>query len=164
LGLSAGDALSGIVILQHPWAGDDGVDHVILDARNASGYGWVLYKGSDDYLYISVNRGGSVKYKRMAVNSTNMPAGDTNVISFSLATDNTQRIFLDGTEGTGTSGSSDREANIGTNLKVGLDYNDTNHVDGTMPLYLFKDYVFSTDEHTRLSQLGCALPRYRRVS
>jgi len=140
IGLSAGQAVSGIIIFQHNWPGDDGVGHYLLDCRDETvANGWALYKSSGNYLYLVDKNSGSVQSVGGAVNSTNMPAGATNIITFSIDTASppNMRLSLDGVELTSTSGSISRESSMGTNLYVGTDEDGGDHANGTMLPYLF---------------------------
>jgi len=146
IGLSAGDGVSGVIILQHNWPGDDGGIHYLLDCRADANNGWALYKSGMNRIYINTVKAGSAKSKWIATNSTNMPAGGISLITFSIDEDNNQQLFLNGVEGTNIAGTGDRETSINANFYFGKYFSGGYEAGGNMLLFLHRR-AFTGREH-----------------
>lgn len=120
IGLTAGMPLTIMFVINVPWAGNDGASYLLFDCDTTTNNRICIIKDAVNNLTVSVTTtAGAVKYKSLAVNAANMAANTNHVIIATLAADNTQQIFLDGTAGTTSSGASGRETALSTDVYLG---------------------------------------------
>lgn len=160
--IPAGSPVSGVVFLWVPYNGNDGVEHNYLDCRDASGYGWRLYKSAANNLLIETTSAAGTKSMGGAVNGTNMAAGRLHAIGFAIHADNTQILALNGTLLTTSAGAAGREAAVNANLYMGSDKDGANHGNCAMLPFAY-NVAWGDEECQYYSSLQAPPPMYRRV-
>ncbi len=115
---AAGSPISIMLAVETTWDGDSG-DHYFFDNHGTAAnsiYIRQLHTGTLDLVVKDAT--ATAKAKSITVDGENMPAG-VHIIIATLAADNTQRIFLDGVEGTTTTGTGARETAVAANTYIG---------------------------------------------
>ena len=135
IGMTAGMPLSVMCVVNTPWAGDDGLWHFMIDiARNVGGdAAFSLRKTAANNLEIeTATNAPAYKRKRLAVTSASWAPNTPHVVITTLAADNTQRVFLDGNEGTVVDGAGAREEALYGNLYIGTQVTGNYQLNGAI--------------------------------
>ena len=167
LGLEAGP-FSIVIIINPTWDYDDGIAHYIFGNQDGGGStnAVEIIKATDNKYKAIVYDHTSGYYKLEGTKATSAREPVILVFSYdNLGQAGSGKFTVNGTSLITETISGTPTMNAWrSNSYLGSKYNGTVPLNGTMLLYLFKDYVFSTDEHTRLSQLGAAFGRYKKVA
>ncbi len=116
---TAGQPLTILCAVNTTWAGNDaGQYYFFSNGIAAAVTNSVIIRKAGTLLLVQV-RSSNLKYKAIAVDAVKWPASTPHIIIATLAADNTQQIFLDGVEGTTTSGTSAREGAEGDSCMIG---------------------------------------------
>ena len=160
LGITAGQPLSIVVVTKTPWAGNDGVTHVCIDARIASGAeGWFIIKEANR-LYFYTILAWANKNISGPVTAVNWPADTTHIIIATADAANNQQIFLNGTPQVTVGGAAAREASINANLFIGTDRATATPWNGPQFVAIY-NRVISANEIALLSRMGAWCQRMK---
>lgn len=167
LGLVAGQDLSLVVVTKTPWAGDDAVDHYIVDIGNAApGPNRIfMNKWNDNKVYFGVaDSATAYVYKTIDVNGTNWAADTEHILIGTRTTGKAVNLYLDGTKATaGVDTGTGMESSLGTYTWVGTDNQGAKFLNAPVLVAIF-DRVLSNDEISRISNMGAWIPRYKRAT
>ncbi len=155
---AAGEPVSFLVFVWTPWAGNDGVDHYLLDTTVSGTNRVFLYKTAANVLTLRVNdAAGANKNRTINVDAANWPAGTMKAIAGSLTADNTMRLALGGTLSAAGAGAGVRETAIGANLYAGTSNGGVFHLNGIILPYIYRGVAWG-DEECQYMSSGAVTP------
>lgn len=147
IGLTAGMGCSFLAVINSPWAGNDEIQHYIMDAKGAgAGDVFSIYKHSDNKLYFAVGNKSAVT---AALTTTTWPANTNRFVIGTVSAAGAINIYNGGTAGTAASGAT-REAALNANLYAGTKIDGTLQVNAAEFLACW-GRVLSAGEITALS-------------
>ena len=160
---SAGEPVSFLVFVWTPWAGNDGVRHVVFSNIGAGSNRVYMDKPAGNYLRIATIDNAGAARSNFVTTAINWPAGSFHTVAASLEANNTQRIAVDGVLGAVTVGAGVRESAVGAKSAVGaIGAND--HLNGLILPYTYRGVAWGDEECEYYSSLQAPPPRTRRVA
>ena len=135
LGLSPGMPISIVCVVNTrgvQW--NDGVPHLMFMTRDGTDCrgGFEICKSAYGYVFVGTWLNGDAKVKAVGLTAGNWAPNTPHIIIATIDAGNNQRIFLDGVEGTGSSGTCARETQLGANAYIGVHDDGQFQLDGSI--------------------------------
>jgi len=156
---AAGEPVSFLCFVWTPWAGNDGVAHVIFSNIGAGNNRLYMDKPAGNYLRIStIDNAGAAKHNIIGTTAINWPAGSFHAIAASLPAAGDYRLALDGVLATAPGGAGVRESAVGAVIFL------TNPLNGLILPYIYRGVAWGDEECEYYSTLQAPPPRTRMVA